>query len=267
MRDVFVCRWVWSFMAQDNGRSTVKAVETTLSVLESLHKWDGTTIETIADDVGVGTSTVHRHLVTLREHGYVVVEDGEYHLGTQFLTRGGQVQTRIPSHELIERKVHQLSEETGERVQFMVEEQGERVYVFTHAGPDAVRTDAASGKRGPLHASAAGKAILAYLPDDRREEILDKGIDPVTEHTITDRKDLKAELEEITDREYAFNDEESTVGLRAVGAPIRCETGHVIGAISITAPAHRIKGDYFREELPNLLLGTVNEIELNLKYS
>lgn len=255
-------------MARNDDRSTVKAVETSLSVLESLHERDGTTIETIADDVDVGTSTVHRHLVTLRERGYVVIENGQYHLGTRFLTRGGQVQSRIPSHELIERKVHQLSEETGERVQFIVEEQGERVYVFTHAGPDAVRTDAAIGKRGPLHASAAGKAILAYLPDDRREAILDENaIDPVTEHTTIDREDLTAELEEIADREYAFNDEESTVGLRAVGAPIRYESGYVIGAISVTAPAHRIKGDYFREELPNLLLGTVNEIELNLKYS
>jgi DNA-binding IclR family transcriptional regulator len=135
--------------------------------------------------------------------------------------------------------------------------------MYTHAGPDAVKTDATIGKRGPLHVSAAGKAILANLPANRRDQILDGIAVPET----SEREALDSELETVRDRGYAFNDEESTSGLRAVGVPIRHRSDTVLGAISVSGPANRLTGDYFREELPNLLLGTVNEIELNIEYS
>jgi DNA-binding IclR family transcriptional regulator len=255
-------------MAGNDVRSRVQAVETTLDIIEFLHEQGGATIETIAANVGVGTSTVHRHLVTLGERNYVVRIDGRYHLSFKFLTHGGRVRNRVSHDELIVNKLHQIVEETGERVQFIIEEQGQRVYVFTYAGPSAVRTDATIGKRGPLHVSAAGKSILAYLPDERVAEILDGlSTDGPTDNSITDRDRLENELEEIRERGYAFNDQESTTGLRAVGVPIRYDDGQVLGAISISGPANRLKGTYFREELPDLLLGAVNEIELNVKFS
>ena len=255
-------------MTNDKPRSMVKSIDTTLDVIQYLHCSGSATIEEIAEAVSISTSTVHRHLVTLRERGYVIIEDGEHRLSFMFLTHGGKVRDKTFAADMVNKKVQQIAERTEERAQFIIEENGERVYLFTHFGSSGVKTDANVGKRGPLHISAAGKAILAHLPQERIEEILDNiKFDRLTEQTITTPTSLEAELEEIREQNYAFNDEELTESLRAVGVPIRLDNGAVYGAISVSGPAHRFSKKYFREELPELLLGAANEIELNLKYS
>lgn len=253
-------------MPDTTDRSRVKAVDTALDVVQCLHEAGSATIDEVADAVGVGTSTAHRHLTTLHDRGYVVVDDNEYALSLRFLTHGGRRRETLPANDLINRKVRQLSEETAERVQFITEEHGERVYMYTHAGEDAVKTDATIGKRGPLHVSAAGKAILANVPADRREQLLDRAFAGRDFERGASRAELEAELEQVRKQGYAFNDEESTPGLRAVGAAIHCADQVVLGAISVSGPANRLTGEYFREEIPDLLLGTVNEIELNIEY-
>jgi DNA-binding IclR family transcriptional regulator len=244
----------------DRGR--VKAVDTTLDVVQHLHQAESAGIKEVADAVDVGTSTAHRHLTTLHERGYIVRKGNEYALSLRFLTHGGRQRETLRANQLIHRKVRQLSEDTSERVQFITEEHGERVYMYTHAGADAVKTDATIGKRGPLHVSAAGKAILTNLPADRREQILNRVATPETAQWEA----LDEELETVRERGYAFNDEESTSGLRAVGVPVQYESDTVLGAISVSGPANRLTGEYFREELPNLLMGSVNEVELNIEY-
>lgn len=255
-------------MPRTEDGSGVKAVETTLSIVDLLHDRERASLEELADALDVGTSTVHRHLVTLRERGYVVAEGGRYRLGTRFLTHGGRLRTQLPSHGFVERKVRELSEETGERAQFMVEEGGERVYVFIQSGRNGVRADAEIGKRGPLHASAAGKAILAHLPEERADRILSERLGrALTENTITDRDRIESELETVRERGYAVNDEESTAGLRAVGVPVRYDDGRPLGAMSVSGPTHRLDGDRLHEELPELLRGTAAEIELEVEHS
>ncbi|GAB6878427.1 IclR family transcriptional regulator [Halorubrum gandharaense] len=249
-------------MKDTTGHERVKAVDTTFDVIQYLHDAESATLKEISESVGIGTSTAHRHLTTLHDRGYVIVKDNEYALSLKFLTHGGRRRQALPADELIHRKVRQLSEKTAERAQFITEEHGERVYVYTHAGNDAVKTDAAIGKRGPLHVSAAGKAILSNISMERREQTLDR----VFEKGDPEREELESELAKIREQGYAFNDEESTSGLRAVGVPIRCGEGTVLGAISVSGPANRLTGEYFREEIPSLLLGTVNEIELNIEY-
>jgi len=245
----------------------VKAVETTLELLDRLREHEGATIEELADALDVGTSTAHRHLVTLRERGYVVADDGRYRLGTRFLTHAGAVRSRLPSRGLIDQKVRDVSEATGERAQFMIEERGERVYVYTQSSVGGVRADAEIGKRGPLHVSAAGKAMLAHLPEERTARLLAEAAAEPTDNTVTDLDRLAAELETVHERGYAVNDEESTDGLRAVGVPVRYDDGSVLGALSVSGPTHRITGSRLHEELPDLLRGTAAEIELEVEHS
>ncbi|SNR46380.1 IclR family transcriptional regulator [Halorubrum vacuolatum] len=249
-------------MTDGSDRTRVKSVETALDVIEYIHRERSATIGEVADALGIGKSTAHRHLTTLHDRRYVTREDDRYRLSLRFLTFGGRTVYELPAREMIERKVEQLCDETGERAQFVIEEHGERVYAYTHAGPNAVRTDAAVGKRGPLHVSAAGKAILAHLPVERREALITE----VSDDASLGARRVREELAAVRERGYAFNDEESTTGLRAVGVPVACPDGRVLGAISVSGPANRLTGAYFREEIPVLLLGAVNEIELNLKY-
>lgn len=254
-------------MANESGPSRLKTTETSLEVVDALYELGGGRIDEIADHLSAAPSTVHRHLTTLRAHDYVTKEGDVYQLGLQFLTIGGYIQHNEQGYQLAKDKVQQLALTTGERVQFITEEHGQRVYIHASVGEDAVQTDAHIGKRGPLHCSAAGKAILAALPRSRVEGIIDeRGLSQVTPNTITDRETLFEELEAISDRGVAFNEQESVMGLNAAGTAIQCPDEDVLGAISISGPAQRFKGDKLSREIPDLLLGATNEIELNLKY-
>ncbi len=113
----------------------------------------------------------------------------------------------------IKEKVDELAKKTGERAQFIVEEHGERIYLYTEVGQSAVQTGAHVGKRGELYTSAGGKAILAHLPDDRRTEIVDDlAFETETSASIGSVEELSDELETIRERGYAFNVEETTRG-------------------------------------------------------
>ncbi|MFC4451281.1 IclR family transcriptional regulator [Halorussus aquaticus] len=252
----------------DGGGRTVKTTETAFTIIEGLEELDGARVTELADHLGLANSTVHSHLSTLYEMGYVVKEGDEYLVGSKFLKLGEAVKERREAFNLIKPKVKQLAEETEERCQFIIEEYGRGVYLYRETGERAVWTDSGLGNRIYLHSTASGKSVLANLPESRVEEILDQwGLPALTENTITDRDELFEELSTIREQGYAVNKEESTEGLRAVGVPVMDGADELVGALSVSGPTHRMKGEWFDREIPNLLLGTANELELNLKYS
>jgi len=247
---------------------TVKTTETAFTIIEGLEELDGARVTELADHLGLADSTVHSHLATLLEMGYVVKEGDQYQIGSRFLNLGEAAKERKEAFDLVKPKVEQLAEETEERCQFIVEEHGRGVYLHRETGSRAVWTDSGLGRRIYLHSTAAGKTVLATLSDERVEEIIERwGLPPLTDQTITDPDELFAELETVREQGFATNVEESTEGLRAVGVPIVDGDGKLVGALSVSGPSHRMKGEWFESEIPNLLLGTANELELNLKYS
>ncbi|NGM71296.1 IclR family transcriptional regulator [Natronolimnobius sp. AArcel1] len=254
-------------MKQNQSTPPVKSTETTLEIIEALRSLDGGRINELADYLDQSPSTVHRHLNTLLKHDYVTKVGDEYHLGMRVLTIAGCVQTRDSAYQLAKLKVDELAEETGEHVQFLVEEHGRRYYVHTGTGKQAVQTDCQLGKTGYLHCTAAGKSILANLPEDYVDEIItEHGLPSLTTNTITDEDELSDELENIRKTEIAFNLEESKIGLNSVGTALMDPNGSVIGGLSISGPAHRLKGERLKTEISDLLLGVVNELELKIKY-
>jgi DNA-binding IclR family transcriptional regulator len=246
----------------------VKTTKTIFAIIEFLQEADGATLTEIAEETGLGKSTVHNHLSTLQYMGYVVAEDEQYYPGLRFLQIGTYLRTRKDEYDIIKSKVDDLAADTGERAQFIISENGLGTCLYTASGHNAVRTEPQVGSQLYLHSSAAGKAILSKLPDADVGAVIDRwGLPAVTDQTITDREALDAELAEIRERGYSFNREENLAGLRAVGVPLLDPNGSVIGALSIMGPTHRMNGDRFTEELPEVLLGTKNELELNIEHT
>lgn len=249
-------------------RSEVKTTGTVFDVLEALRELDGARLTTIADELDLAPSTAYRHLSTLAEREYVVKEDDEYYLSMRFLRFGRYVRERKEIYRLAEPKIEELAAETDERVEFMVEEYGRSVFVHRETGVNAVQTDSGIGKYHPLHATAAGKALLSGFSTERVREICDeRGLESFTENTITDEDALFEELETIRERGVSYNHQEYINGLHAVGVPVHDPRDEVIGAISVSGPTHRLKGQWFEEEIPDMLLGTANELELKISYS
>lgn len=254
---------------QTNARP-VTTVETTFEILEQLKRSDRESlgVTALATRLGVAKSTAHRHLATLESLGIVVRHEGGYRLGLRLLDYGLYARTQRRLYTVAKPKVDELAEETGEKVWCITHERGRSIHLYGAAGKHSVQTDAREGNRGYLHQHAAGKAILAFLPPaDVREIVESCGLPAETDRTVTTEADLFEQLEQITERGYSFNREESVPGLHAVGAPITDRDGVAIGAISVSGPANRLKGSRFTDELPDLLLGATNEVEINLSYS
>lgn len=249
------------------GSCVIGAVRTTLAIVETLYERDGARLEAVADAVDVSKSSAHRHLATLEHENYVVREGDEYVLSLQFLELGDYVGNRKPVFRLAEPKVEEIAEATEERAQFVVEEHGYVRYVHRATGEGAVKTTSGVGKRVRMHAVAAGKAILAELPEERARAIVDRrGLPAFTPNTITDEDRLFEELAAVRERGVAFGDEEIVEGLRAVGVPVTGADERVIGALTVAGPTHRMKGDAWTETIPDLLLGAANELELKIEY-
>lgn len=249
-----------------NGRR-IKATGTTFAIVEALAEHECARLSEIADEVGIANSTASEHLSTLQDHGYVVKEESAYRLGLRFMDTGTQAKRYYDGLLTASKPVlEQLVNDTGETVNLVTRENDMAVYVDRLFGNRGVPTDSWVGKRRPLHMLSAGKAILAQLPEDELDDILDRReLAAASDHTITTQEDLKRELETIREEGISFNDRESHKQIRAVGTAIVLEDG-VHGAVSVAGPAKRFTGSYFREEIPNLLLGAVNEIELKLTY-
>lgn len=252
--------------AQDveNAR-TIKAVDTALDIVDALCELSGATVTELGEHLGLSTSGVHTHLKTLERRGYVIRDGYSYRPSLRFFGIGEQVKREhILIYNAGREEIKKLAEDTGEFGWIMAEERGQGIYVYKCRGSDAVETgNFLPGRPIPLHSTACGKAILAHLPESQVEELIDvAGLEPVTNNTITDQEELRAELDQVRERGYALSSEESVHGIRAAAAPVLTADGAVMGSVSISGPVSRIKGERFRETLPELLIECSNIIEI-----
>ncbi|WP_227356512.1 IclR family transcriptional regulator [Haladaptatus salinisoli] len=254
-------------MSRETGR-TVKAVQTTLDIVEYLRENEGGKITDIADDLHRSKGTVHSHLATLLENEYVVKDGEAYRLSLRYMDFGQFVQERLGIYDVVQDELDDLAAETGELAQFATEEHGRAVYIYKAHGEKAVQTASTVGKRENLHCISLGKAMLAHMPRSRVEEIVDRhGLPAYTAATITEREKLFADLERVRERGYAVDNEEKIEGLRCIAAPVKGTDGGVLGAVSISGPSSRMDGKRFEEELPNNVKRSANVIEINAKFS
>lgn len=257
-------------MTNENERRKIQSVERSGEILDAIRTLRGATVTEIADHTGLTPGTVHTHLATLRDRRFVRKEGGTYDLGYQFVVLGEYVRNRDRLHRYGREVADDLADETGEIVHLVTEDDGMEVILYEAFGRNAVGTDFYIRNREfmtrHLHYSAAGKAILAYLPRDRVVEIVDRhGLDQRTDETIDDLEALLDDLDRTRERGFARNDEEGVRNVRAVGAPVLDDADDPIGAISLSAPTSRLRGDAFEEAMPARIVEAANVIEVEIQ--
>jgi len=245
-------------------RSSVK----TLRILETLYEVERAGVTALADHLDMSKGTVHHHLSTLRDRGYVVQDGSEYRLGLRLFAMGAQTRRQTAVYSVATEHVDDLAAQTGEMANLMVEEHGVGVYLYISRGGQAVRLDTKPGTRQYLHTSALGKAILAEMDDTRRTSVIDRhGLPAETANTVTDRDTLEAELAEIRERGVAFDGEERAESIRCVAAPITDNQDELVGAVSVSGPSSRLRGEYFRQEIAKMVRDAATVIGINVTYS
>ncbi|WP_167915886.1 IclR family transcriptional regulator [Thermococcus sp. LS2] len=220
----------------------------------------------LSKKVKLPKSTLYRYLETLKEGGFISQdpETGKYRLGIKIFELGSIVQNTLDLRKIAHPYLKKLAEETGETVHLCIldEERGVGVYVDKIENPSARVRYSQLGKTIPLHVGGVGKALMAYLPREKVDEIIRKyGLPKFTKNTITDPEELKKHLQKVKEQGYSVDNEEVELGLRCVAAPIRDSTGKVIASISISGPSARIN----EKTIPQLA-ELVKETALKISY-
>ncbi|WP_280536449.1 IclR family transcriptional regulator [Halopenitus sp. POP-27] len=241
---------------------------TLLEIISLLDKHGTVGVTEVADHIDIAKSTAHYHLNTLLRNDFVIKEDMKYKLGTELLGIGIQARRRIPLFRAAKEEISKLGSKTNELVILSIEERGLGVYLHKSSNGSALDIDAPIGRTATLHNRALGKAMLAYFPKERVDEIIERhGLPETTDQTITTREQLYVELQRVRKEGIAFNREEHIEGINGVAVPILDADENVLGAVSIAGPANRFQGSTLTEDYPYLLSKTRNTIELEVEHS
>lgn len=240
----------------------ISAVGNAFEVVQFLQETEGATLSRIADRIDRAESTTYQYLSTMMDWGYVVKDGAQYRLSFKFLDLGVAKRQSLELYDIIREVQAQLAEETDEITWYVIEEAGQAVFINKETGERAVQPYGRVGKYTTMHDIAAGKAILAHLPRDRVDEIIEThGLPEKTDATITDRDELLAELDTIRERGVSYNNGENVEGWRAVASPV-LRDGELHGAIAVSGPEKRMQGERFNENVSRLVSGAANEIQL-----
>jgi IclR family KDG regulon transcriptional repressor len=198
----------------------------------------------IGHELGMSRSTVYRLLATLAAGGYVTrdgVRAEKYRLGFKILELASRLLDSVELRQQARPFLCELRDLANEAVHLVVMDDGQVSYIEKVECSQAVRMHSTIGRRGFAHCTALGKAMLAFMPPDQVESILERhGLPARTPNTITDREVLLRELERIREEGYAVDDIENEEGIRCVGAPVLDYQGQPVAALSVSGPAFRM---------------------------
>lgn len=230
-------------------RNSIQSVDRALGLLEALAEAGGEAALTdLSRRTSLNISTCHHLLSTLVNWGYVAKVPGRrsYALGARVLYLGQACLRQVDLPRRAQSHIDRINAVTGETVHLAVLQSDNIVTLLKREARHAVRVDTGVlGKSDAPHATAAGKAMLAWLPEDQIRHILSvQGMDRCTEKTFTDVAAFIEELRLVRRNGYAIDREEFQPGVICVGSAIRDHAGAVVGAISASTPAMRASEDH-----------------------
>lgn len=220
-------------------RYQVQSVARALGILELVASagTEGLSLTQISQGVGMAKSSTIAAARTLAAFGLLQIDDPgpRYRLGMALLRYGDLVAQQTSLGKSALPLLHRLTEETGLTARLATNDHGYPVFVERVDGRGAVRFHTPLGQRELPHATAAGKVILAQLDDTEVSRVIDEaGLPRHTSHTITERADLREEIERVRLMGFGVDNEEESEGIICVGAPVFDHAGHCVGAISLT---------------------------------
>ena len=244
----------------------VQSVERAVTILEILARAGEAGVTEMASEIGVHKSTAFRLVSTLEKSGLVEQSEdrGKYRLGVGLLRLAGATTARLDVVQEARPICRKLSSDTGETVNIAVLSDRSAFYLDQFAGSSALQPHNWVGQHIPLHATSNGKVLLSGLPDDELARIV-PSLPSYTENTITTKRRLRRELEEVRVQGYAIATDELEIGLAAMAAPIRNAHGDVIASLSISGPTFRL-GESRLRELQPLLTDAATEVSHRLGW-
>lgn len=242
----------------------IQVLDRAIGIMNAVAAVDGITLTSLAHQTGTTTSTAHRILTTLEANDFVTMDRERklWFIGVMAFQIGNGFLRNRKVVDLARPLMRELMSDTGESVNLGIEDDGTIVYLAQIECHNPIRAFHRPGTRTAIHASAMGKAILSNWPDADIRKLMEKvGMPGFTRKTLTDDRRFFADLLKARERRWAFDDEESTIGMRCVAAPICNEFSEAIAAVSISGPTTRLSYDRIGELGPRIKRVAADVIE------
>jgi DNA-binding IclR family transcriptional regulator len=205
----------------------------------------GLTLTELSQRLEVPKSTLLNSLRPLVNEGYLLTEETRYKLGPSAFRFAASVLAGFSMPDVVGSYVHILANETREAVGFAIPDwrAGRLAFIKTVPSTHAVSYTIVTGISAPLYASAGGRAVLAYAPDDLRESYLSRRFDRLTENTEADPERLREQLKQIRKNGYSSSLGELIDHVGAFAVPVFDGNGALLGALSIAGPVERLQAN------------------------
>jgi DNA-binding IclR family transcriptional regulator len=223
---------------------TVRSVERAGGILRLfLSERRGVAVTEAAERLDVSNSTAHRLLRSLCESGLLEQNEStrRYELSLLMHELGRVAALHSDLHRHARPAIERLHRATGEGCHLAVAELP-RVRIVDHLDSDLTRRFIRRmGWRAPANCTSTGKVLLALAPPAAREEVLHGELAALTTRSLTDAQHLRAQLEAVGERGYAYSCDEMQLGVTSVAAPVVGANGRVVGAIGLAGSSTRLR--------------------------
>ncbi len=245
-------------------QAPIRAVDRLFDIIETIQVQDGAGVSELASELDMAKSTIHGHLSTLKNRGYLEQDaTNRYYLSLNFLTLGGSVRQKGTVYGHVEPLLAEIAHETGESVNYVVESQGDLAFVGSVLGEEGIRTEVDIGFRTDLHSTPEGKLVLAYLSDERRNTLLEE-IDFPIDNSVG-RAAFTAELDGIREEGVAYGNETIVKNVASVSVPVIDNEDNFYGAVVVAGPSLRFTQERI-DSVTETLQYKVGKLNIDLTY-
>ena len=202
------------------------------------------TISEIAETLELPTNSVFRILRTLTARGYIVQKNKTYEISSKLFALGAKAIAEDTLFEKMTPVMKELRDELHETILLGKLSGNQGVILEQVPGLYPVKVVVEVGYNFPLHCSAPGKAVLAFLPEQERDSLIEScNFEKYTEKTITDKASFIEELQKVRTEGFAYDMEEADLDVRCIGAPIMNIKNYPVAAVWLTGPASRLSAE------------------------
>jgi IclR family pca regulon transcriptional regulator len=260
--------------AEPSGTGTSQSLERGLAILSSFDSERPLIgVSELSRELALSRSTAHRYFATLAQLGYLQQDPGSkrYRLGPKVLDLGFSAINSMELREVAAPHLRALSDDTGFTVNLAILDGVDVVYIercrSARPGQRDIDLNLHVGSRLPAYCTAMGKAILAFVPGPRLDELVAM-IDfaPRGPNTVTDEGAFRDELARVREAGVAVNDEELAYGLRSIAAPVSSQSGEVVAALNLAVHRTMVSKDELIVRYGPAVLGAARDISAGMGH-
>jgi IclR family KDG regulon transcriptional repressor len=248
----------------------IHSVDHTFDVLEAFRADEPELgVTQLAKMLNLHKNNVFRILATLENRGYVEQnpKTGNYKLGLKAFEAGQSYLRHTSLLSVSHSEMEALTMDLKENA-YLAVLRGDYVFYLDEAiAEQTIQVISRLGTRAAPHCTATGKVFLAYIDPVNLEEILSsRPLERMTPNTITDRDKLMEEIRKVVANGFAMDDEEWSLGLRCLAAPILDYYGKIQGTLSVSGPADRLTDKRIRDQITPAVMDHAREISRKMGY-